>query len=435
MAEGNIYNMSQRELMEALTPPEPEDKGFLGNLFTRRFLNPMQERLGMRESLADQMRREQIGASRLDAFQDLQGMQRDQQLRQQLIAAGVDPNTANSLPIDKVADALVARSAQSSTNVYGDLVTSNPLTGAQQVLSTAPTSVREYNFSRSQTQPPIAPQAYDDFIAQRRRSEESKPSVVKTYEYLAQLNPAIRNLPAQEQQDLLFKIIRQDPETAAEIAKKQQMMADGGVFLTPAERAVDEAFGKDFAAYNALGGASTGRKNMKELTEIIGILSAPSNQETITGRAVSLMPEVTRPDLTLDVQNRVERIITEDLRATLGAQFTENEAKAFISRSFNLALPESVNADRLRRLRAAMSQAHKAKEDAGKYYTKSGTVKGFDNFKDIASFETAMYKVEDYRGFTNEEIDEMLQLGIEQQSPISRAEYDILLKVAEARGL
>jgi len=435
MAESNIYNMSQQELMQALTPPKPADKGFFGNLFTRRLVNPLQEKLGMRESLADQMRREQIGASRLDAFQDLQGMQRDEQLRQQLIAAGVDPATANSLPIDKVAEAVIARSGQTSTNVYGDLTRTNPLSGAQQVLSTAPTSVREYNFSRSQTQPPLRQQGYDEFISQQKRRAQSKPSAVQTYEYLMELNPEIANLPPQDQQDLIFKIIRQDPETAAEIARRQQMSADGGVYLTPAERKVDEAFGEDFSAYNMMGGSTTGRKNMRELTEIIGILSAPSNQQTITGRAVALMPDITRPDLTLDVQNRVERIITEDLRATLGAQFTENEARQFIQRSFNIALPESVNADRLRRLRAGMSQAHKAREDAGKYFQKNGTVKGFDNFKDIASFEKSMYQIEDYQSFTNEEIDQMLQLGIQKKSPISRSEYDILLKIAEARGL
>lgn len=434
MAEDNIYNMSQQELMGLLTPPEPEDKGFLGNLFTRRVLNPLQESLGMREPLADQMRREQIGASRLDAFQNLQQMQREQQLRQQLINLGVDRNTANSLPIDKVAEAVISRQGKTSTNMYGDLTRSNPLTGAQQILSTAPSSVREYNFSRSQVQPPMRAPSYDEFMAKRNEGTQTKPSAVKTFEYLLTLNPDIAKLPPQDKQNLLFKIIRQDAETKRQIAEAEQTARDGGVKLTPAEREVDKRFGQDFAAYNALGGFATGRKNRAELTEIIGILTLPANKGKITGRAVSMLPDVTKPALTLDVQNRVERIITEDLRATLGAQFTENEAKAFISRSFNLALPEAVNAARLRRLRAAMSETHAAKKAANDYYTKNGTVAGFDNFKDISSYESAMYEPEDYKHFTNEELQAMIAEG--QANPaMSRAEFDVLLQVAEERGL
>lgn len=434
MSEQNIYNMSQQELLEMLTPAPPEDKGFLGNLMTRRILNPLQERLGMRESLQDQMRREQIGASRFDAFRDMQEMQRDYQLRQQLIADGVDAVTANSLPIDKVAEALIARQQETSTNVYGDLVSNNPLSGAQQILAQAPSSVREYSFSRSQTQPPMRAQSYDEFMAKRNEGTQTQPSAVRTFEYLQALNPEIANYTPEQKQDLLFKIIRQDPDTAADIANAQRVARDGGVDLTPAEREVDLAFGKDFAAYNALGGAATGRKNRTELTEIIGILTLPANQGKITGRAVSVLPDVTKPAQTLDIQNRVERIITEDLRATLGAQFTENEARAFISRSFNLALPESVNAARLRRLRAAMSETHAAKKAAGDYYMKNGTVSGFDNFKDISSYEAAMYEPGDYEHFTNEEIQAMITEG--QTNPnMSRAEFDVLLKVAEERRL
>jgi len=434
MSEQNIYNMSQQELLEMLTPAPPEDKGFLGNLMTRRILNPLQERLGMRESLQDQMRREQIGASRFDAFKDMQEMQRDYQLRQQLIADGVDAVTANSLPIDKVAEALIARQQETSTNVYGDLVSNNPLSGAQQILAQAPSSVREYSFSRSQTQPPIRAQSYDEFMAKRNEGTQTKPAAIKTFEYLQTLNPGIANYTPDQKQDLLFKIIRQDDETAGLIAGAQQRARDGGITLTPAQRKVDEVFGNDFAVYNALGGAASGRKNRTELTELIGIMSDPANEGQITGRAVSLMPDVAKPALTLDIQNRVERIVTEDLRQTLGAQFTEQEAKLFIARSFNLALPEAVNVARLRRLRAAMSETHAAKKAAAEYYKKNGTVAGFDNFADISTYEAAMYEPGDYAHFTDQEIQAMIVEG-QNDSSMSRSEFDVLLKVAEERRL
>lgn len=417
---------------------DQQDRGFLGNIMQRKILNPLQVRLGLKDSPQDILRQQQ---SILNQY-ELQGMRQDRQrdkssreeLQNLLISQGMDPGLIGSLSLEELENIAVNRMDEPVTN-NGITTQTNPLTRAQTKISELPTSIQEYEYGRNQIAPPMRAPTYFERQDKNKVTKQSKPSAVQTYEYLMELNPEIANLSAQEKQDLLFKIIRQDPDTAAQIAKREQMASDGGLFLTPAERSVDDVFGKDFSAYNALGGATTGRKNMRELTEIISILSAPRNQQTITGRAVALMPDITRPDLTLDVQNRVERIITEDLRATLGAQFTENEARQFIQRSFNIALPESVNADRLRRLRAGMSQAHKAREDAGKYFLKNGTVKGFDNFKDIASFETSMYQIEDYRSFTNEEIDEMLQQGISEQTPISRAEYDILLKVAESRGL
>lgn len=39
---------------------QPKDRGFLGNFMQRKIVNPIQESLGMRESLADKLRRQQI---------------------------------------------------------------------------------------------------------------------------------------------------------------------------------------------------------------------------------------------------------------------------------------------------------------------------------------------------------------------------------------
>lgn len=426
MAESNIYNMSQQELMQALTPPKPADKGFFGNLFTRRLVNPLQEKLGMRESLADQMRREQIGASRLDAFQDLQGMQRDEQLRQQLIASGVDPATANSLPIDKVAEAVIARSGQTSTNVYGDLTRTNPLSGVQQVLSTAPTSVREYNFSRSQTQPPLRQQGYDEFIAQQKRRAQSTPSAVQTFEYLKKLDPSIVNYSPEDKQKLLFSIIRQDPTTAGKIAEAQEMARNGGLSLTPGEKTFDTAFAKYLVDYRTQGGRSGVSSQLKEFDEIIANLE--SSPGLITGRAISLQPRMTRPDISIDTQDRVEKIITQGLRVTLGAAFTEGEAKAFIDRSFNIMLPESINADRLRRVREAMEKASDQMFKAGAYYDEKGSMQGYRELPELLDLDKGMYRMSDYKSLNNEEV-----LQIMDDPSISEEEWNVLLKLVKMR--
>lgn len=427
MAEGNIYNMSQQELMQALTPPQPEDKGFIGNLFTRRLLNPIQEKLGIRESLADQMRREQIGASRLDAFENMQGMQRDNQLRQQLIAMGVDSETANSLPIDKVAEAVISGSGETETNVYGDLTRTNPLSGVQQVLSQAPTSVREFNFSRSQTQPPMRTQSYDDFIAQKNKGAQSTPSAVQSFNFLTKLNPEILKLPPKQQEEYFFKIIRQDPDNASRVAEAQERARNGGLYLTPAQKVVDEAFGKVISDYRVAGGQVAANARLQEFDDIIlNLESADPGQ--ITGLMMYGLPKAARPNMSVDTQDRVEKIITEGLRQTLGAQFTEAEAANFIARSYNIMLPESINADRLRRVRKAMQRTAEQTSAAGAYYDEKGTLQGYKALPTLKDVEQGLYKMSDYSGISDETLTTMLR-----DETVSRTEWEVLYRIAQMR--
>ena len=69
----------QRMLLLNQLQGQQKDKGFFGNLLQRRILNPLQESLGMRESLADKLRRQQIMLAQQNMLTDANERGRNQQ--------------------------------------------------------------------------------------------------------------------------------------------------------------------------------------------------------------------------------------------------------------------------------------------------------------------------------------------------------------------
>lgn len=150
MAEDNIYNMSQQELLQKLTPPPPKDKGFFGNLMTRQVVHPLQEKLGMRESLADQMRREQIGASRLSVYQTLEEERRRLQLVDMLVEqAKIPREKIQNLSLSALEGIMTGQMGAVQTSSSGVTTQNNLLTGAQQVLTQPPQEIQAFNLEKA----------------------------------------------------------------------------------------------------------------------------------------------------------------------------------------------------------------------------------------------------------------------------------------------
>ena len=76
----------------------------------------------------------------------------------------------------------------------------------------------------------------------------------------------------------------------------------------------------------------------------------------IVGMAPDLVNAFINPGAT-DVRESIESVVQRNLKAVLGAQFTEKEGERLISRAFNPKLSPERNARRLRLLIEAMEQA------------------------------------------------------------------------------
>jgi hypothetical protein len=79
----------------------------------------------------------------------------------------------------------------------------------------------------------------------------------------------------------------------------------------------------------------------------------------------------------LQSREQVEEVVQRNLRAVLGAQFTEKEGERLISRAYNPRLPPEQNARRLRRLFLQMESSAQQKQQMVDYANQNGTLRGY----------------------------------------------------------
>jgi len=165
-------------------------------------------------------------------------------------------------------------------------------------------------------------------------------------------------------------------------AREDEAVKTGGVYLTPAQKKIDESFGTDYAEFVAAGAMSDTQKNIGQLDEVIASLK--SGKDNLTGPILGLVPNnikaMTSP-AAVGAQDAVEEVVQRNLRLILGAQFTENEGKRLIARAYNPQLSEAENAKRVSRLQDTMRRAYEAKLAAAQYYEANGTLQGYEGTK------------------------------------------------------
>ena len=163
----------------------------------------------------------------------------------------------------------------------------------------------------------------------------------------------------------------------SKLAFEQKQTKNSKSNLTPAQKSVDQAFGKEYADLVAGGGMADMVKNINQLNSVIKELG---KSDTLTGPVVGNQPDFARAVMnpkSLDAEERVSEVVQRNLRIVLGAQFTEKEGSALIKRAYNPKLQESVNIQRLTRLSNAMQAGLEAKQAATTYYETNGTLQGF----------------------------------------------------------
>jgi hypothetical protein len=145
----------------------------------------------------------------------------------------------------------------------------------------------------------------------------------------------------------------------------------------------DEAFGTWRANFIGEGGESDALKMIGQLSgveaELKAITEGTSNIN-LTGPYLGKVPESIRlhnhPE-SVAAQNAVEEVVQRNLKAILGAQFTQQEGERLIARAYNPQLEEGENQKRLTRLIKQMRSALKMKMSAIAYFDAHGTLQGW----------------------------------------------------------
>lgn len=158
--------------------------------------------------------------------------------------------------------------------------------------------------------------------------------------------------------------------------------------LSPGQKAVDNAFAKEYQEFVA-GGVQGDQ--LGNITKIQDSLKTLRSGEIQTGPMYAAMPDLalaaTNPKLAA-LKGDIADVVQRGLRPILGAQFTEKEGELLIKRAFDPALSAGVNAYRLESLDKKMRIALEAKQDAVKYFEENGT---------LAGFKGKIYTVNDFR--------------------------------------
>lgn len=183
----------------------------------------------------------------------------------------------------------------------------------------------------------------------------------------------------QEKIDLYTK----DPEKFAQL-KEAGVLGSGGTTvnvggqeMTPGWKKIDERFADDYIKWTGGGGADTAG-NIAKLQDVLGKLESG---EKLTGPIMGQMPDFIMAFLDPDAvgsREAVEGVVQRNLKAVLGAQFTEKEGEKLIKRAYNPTLGGAENARRLRVLTKQMVSALQSKNEMSQYFRDKGTLMGYN---------------------------------------------------------
>ena len=227
-----------------------------------------------------------------------------------------------------------------------------------------------------------------------------------------------KELPEDEQEDYLT-LRRLNPQAAYLMALSttaaKQGLPYGTLPLTPGQEKIDTTFGA--GAQQMQQDLLLNESNLSLLTNAVDELeNAEKNNMNFSGIDVGIIGQtgllpILNP-AAVDMQERIAGFVYQSLKATLGAQFTEGESKAYVSVTFNPFLDEKVNARRLKRaidLQKGYARDSQQKLD---YFAQNQTLRGYQGteitkesvFDDLNNKVIGDFINSDYQGLSGDQL-------------------------------
>lgn len=269
---------------------------------------------------------------------------------------------------------------------------------ASQFDITSPAGLRQYAQALAQNNIPdlaeIATDRANKLEETVLRTEKTRSDITRTQQTIEKedrLREELAKLPpnASDEQviavvskygspDAILRVRQDSLNRKAALAAKQATAGAGIGPLTPAQKAADIAFAKDYNDFVSGGGISSIQKNLQDLQTAIDIIEKGTN---VSGKAVGLadatgslsylFPEAAQ------VKDLVGGVAQSNLRQVLGGQFAAKEGEQLLARAYNTAQPTKDNLNRLKALKKQIETAAAAKIQAVQEYEQFGTLKNF----------------------------------------------------------
>jgi hypothetical protein len=152
-----LMNQAQKQLMSPGFQPDmsqyefkkPENIGqAFGNVLKNQVLNPVQERLGMREPLSSVVKKMQIRDMQQDQAREFLNAANRQQLQNFFINQGQDAGIIKNLGLDELRSIATSQMSDPQTDPFGVTTQRNVLTGEQSVINAPPPELQEFLYEQ-----------------------------------------------------------------------------------------------------------------------------------------------------------------------------------------------------------------------------------------------------------------------------------------------
>ena len=175
---------------------------------------------------------------------------------------------------------------------------------------------------------------------------------------------------------------------------------EGAAELTVGQEKMLEETAKDLAPWGT-GGKQQAEANLATYDDlIVGLTSG----EITTRQFADLTPQALGIDDTLrqifnptgqNAVDNVRRVIFQGLKDTLGAQFTQKEAERLVAASYNPALTEEMNIQRLQDARDVLADVIAAKNDLYDHIAIGGTIGNYKGVSPAAVLRSGIKATQD----------------------------------------
>jgi hypothetical protein len=421
-----------RRTPSVVTPPENFGQG-VKNVLTNTVVRPLQYKLGLRESPTQRLTRLKTDRASLGLYQDYIDLAKQRGEIESIQAfdlSALEKSPAELRAMQALKD--TSTDIEQFMEEYSRALTSSRAERDRLLTNSSKDSLF---FAKLLSEE--GPGAYQ--VALQLRDELNPSDTAKAYREFERLPPLEKQkflaLSFDEKQMIMqqtngdmSKYFAALAKGAASIAKAERIAADGGLDLTPGQRAIDEAYKEVYSDFVVKGGSSKAISNISQLDDSVRQLN---KDPSLTGRQFALRPDTALPAATLALKENVAQVVTQGMKEIIGAAFAASEADQFISRSFNQILPASVNAERLRRLRAGMKLAFEAKNAAARHYEKFGTLSNWEPGvgslnKSLVDFEKLMYQPDDYMSLDRKAIESIITNPLTNQFELDAVETHYL---------
>lgn len=163
---------------------------------------------------------------------------------------------------------------------------------------------------------------------------------------------------------------------------------------TIGEQTVDREFAKKYNEWRT-GGKADYEENKKIFDEAISALEKGDISTGTTSGIGARLPGVRTE--TRELENRVRKALNSMLRATLGAQFTQEEGERIFQQTFD---PFASSDENIKNMQTELSKIEKRARDIenqGQFFTKQKTLSGFQPTESTQEEQTKVIKGVTYR--------------------------------------